>query len=250
VTAMLYYSNEYIVHYGVKGQRWGDRRFQNEDGSLTEEGRRHYGVGEGGNRAYAKLFKKQNKVLQRLQAKADINTQKKTAEKYSVYRIRSKKIGNKALLGGASAFATAVGYPLFAKPGQKWTQEQIDASSMKGQFKKRAENYAHQKNEEIRIKKTTEKLNTIGAIGAILGTAGFLGSRVASSIFGSKYRSAMKNLSPEGHAKAVAKAKSQFNKMSQTFKNTPYMDLFKDISNNLENNYEPITIGKDKKRRS
>jgi hypothetical protein len=33
-----------LAHYGTKGQKWGIRRFQNEDGTLTEEGRRHYGV--------------------------------------------------------------------------------------------------------------------------------------------------------------------------------------------------------------
>lgn len=36
--------NEYLAHYGVKGQSWGVRRYQNEDGTLTEEGRRHYGL--------------------------------------------------------------------------------------------------------------------------------------------------------------------------------------------------------------
>ena len=33
----------YISHSGVKGQRWGVRRYQNEDGTLTEEGKLHYG---------------------------------------------------------------------------------------------------------------------------------------------------------------------------------------------------------------
>lgn len=37
----------YICHHGIKGQRWGIRRFQNSDGSLTDEGRRHYGYGKG-----------------------------------------------------------------------------------------------------------------------------------------------------------------------------------------------------------
>jgi len=32
-----------LSHYGIKGQKWGNRRFQNEDGSLTEEGKRRYG---------------------------------------------------------------------------------------------------------------------------------------------------------------------------------------------------------------
>lgn len=36
---------DYICHYGIKGQTWGIRRYQNADGSLTEEGRQHYGVG-------------------------------------------------------------------------------------------------------------------------------------------------------------------------------------------------------------
>lgn len=31
-----------LMHYGVKGMKWGVRRFQNADGSLTPEGRKHY----------------------------------------------------------------------------------------------------------------------------------------------------------------------------------------------------------------
>lgn len=34
----------YLAHYGVLGQRWGVRRFQNEDGSLTADGRERYGM--------------------------------------------------------------------------------------------------------------------------------------------------------------------------------------------------------------
>jgi len=33
---------EYVEHYGIKGQQWGKRRFQNEDGSLTAAGRLRY----------------------------------------------------------------------------------------------------------------------------------------------------------------------------------------------------------------
>ena len=40
--SLVHADNEgaYLANYGVKGQRWGVRRFQNPDGSLTEKGKR------------------------------------------------------------------------------------------------------------------------------------------------------------------------------------------------------------------
>ena len=34
-------SDEELYHYGIKGMRWGIRRYQNPDGSLTPAGRKH-----------------------------------------------------------------------------------------------------------------------------------------------------------------------------------------------------------------
>lgn len=34
-----------LYHHGIKGMRWGVRRYQNADGSLTADGRRRYGYG-------------------------------------------------------------------------------------------------------------------------------------------------------------------------------------------------------------
>lgn len=39
----MHYETNSLTHYGIKGQSWGIRRFQNEDGSLTEAGKQRYG---------------------------------------------------------------------------------------------------------------------------------------------------------------------------------------------------------------
>lgn len=31
-----------LMHYGVKGMKWGVRRYQNEDGTLTTSGKKRY----------------------------------------------------------------------------------------------------------------------------------------------------------------------------------------------------------------
>lgn len=33
----------YLAHHGIKGQKWGIRRFQNPDGTWTRAGKEHYG---------------------------------------------------------------------------------------------------------------------------------------------------------------------------------------------------------------
>lgn len=35
-------NNDELYHHGIKGQKWGIRRFQNKDGSLTTDGKKRY----------------------------------------------------------------------------------------------------------------------------------------------------------------------------------------------------------------
>lgn len=86
----------HLAHHGIKGQKWGQRRFQNEDGSLTAAGRAHYGVAEGGNKKLARLYNRQSRKLERLRKKTDMNLQRANAEKYDKRAKIGFKVGNAA----------------------------------------------------------------------------------------------------------------------------------------------------------
>jgi hypothetical protein len=61
-----------LYHHGVKGQKWGVRNYQNEDGSLTEEGKERYLDPKTGKVDYnAILADRESAAKQETQDKAD-----------------------------------------------------------------------------------------------------------------------------------------------------------------------------------
>lgn len=60
--------NNELQHWGIKGQRWGHRRFQNKDGSLTPAGRKRYDDDDG-DAPYKKQYEAARKELAAEKAK-------------------------------------------------------------------------------------------------------------------------------------------------------------------------------------
>ena len=101
---------DFLMHYGIKGQQWGIRRFQNEDGSLTEEGKARYNDNRPESETWKKsdaehlsdeeLRRRNNRLQQERQYK-DLTTSQVERERAQ----RRKDIINKVLIGTAVSLA-------------------------------------------------------------------------------------------------------------------------------------------------
>lgn len=130
-------SDEYLAHHGIKGQKWGLRRYQNADGSLTAEGRKHYGAAEGGSRSMSRRFNKEMKKLNKFRDRSDVDLQKEKAAQYDKRAKTGLKIagagaaiagaGAAAEYGGKSLRSQLVSNALRVSKDSEWDAKQINS---------------------------------------------------------------------------------------------------------------------------
>lgn len=108
-----------LYHYGVKGQKWGVRRYQNEDGSLTPAGKVRYyktmglikKVNYQNDVAKADILKYRGSNISKSKAKAEVAKNKIASEAEN--NMEANRIKGKAAVGqivsGALGASLAVG---------------------------------------------------------------------------------------------------------------------------------------------
>lgn len=89
--------DDYLEHHGIKGQKWGIRRYQNADGTLTEAGKRHYDIKEAkikarAEKAVARAQVKAAKLAAKTEKLAAKNLKKSTREQAKILKMEMKKM--------------------------------------------------------------------------------------------------------------------------------------------------------------
>lgn len=190
--------SEYLIHHGTKGMKWGIRKYQNADGSLTTAGKQRYGGGSiagGVNRLGAKISsvneryykKKADKLYSYAKAERGI-----AGANRRVKNEHLRKADEARARGGIGGHLSSAGHRVAAKvyeSNEKWWDKEAAADSAKAKknrlregmnrsarksFEKQAEREdarANQKAADIQRNKESAKRAKTGedAVSRILG---------------------------------------------------------------------------------
>lgn len=121
-----------LAHYGVKGQKHGLRRYQNEDGSLTSEGRSHYGIGEARTGGIGQSQQAAHNYRVKTFGKSSAKVLEKKPKVLSPKEQAAREAKKKKIIAAAAVTAVAaIGIGVAVKQHQKTTRNLIESAKNK-----------------------------------------------------------------------------------------------------------------------
>lgn len=123
------FNGNYLMHYGILGMKWGVRRYQNEDGTLTEAGKRRLSQGKDNRIKYDE----HGRVEKGQEGKAKSRIHQEVANDYQQVGNIASSSSNISRTGGRIARSAA-------RREQQKAQSKMDISQMSDQELQRAVN--------------------------------------------------------------------------------------------------------------
>lgn len=205
-------NHDFLAHHGVIGQKWGHRRYQNPDGSLTPEGRRHWGLSD--------TSKMSDQDMQKAITRANLERRYANAMETSKTKSNAKQLAKTAfgaiastldatgkISGFSGAQATkamnAMGHPALASEVDKYLG--LERSAAKS--------------------KNLQQLSTIGANSAKMAKGGV---EISEKKF-KQYKHKLANFSDEELKKMVERAELE-RKYEDEVKNRNFNDTMQSVN--------------------
>lgn len=106
---MTYDNEDELKHWGIKGMHWGIRRYQNEDGSYTEEGKRRKSKGKTYSDDYWNAHdKKDPKYMSDRELQQRINRLNNENQYRNLTKSKKRKALDETVKYGKKVFSAAV----------------------------------------------------------------------------------------------------------------------------------------------
>jgi hypothetical protein len=151
-----------LYHWGIKGQKWGIRRYQNPDGSLTEEGKARYG-GD----SYDKLSQNQKDRYNADQTKAEVATFDTVSKTASGVKSITNDISNIPAMQEKGK----VSYANYPNMSDKELQDRANRLALEHRYSDLTGETRHEKSGN---EKAREILQTVGAVVGIGGSIAYI----------------------------------------------------------------------------
>lgn len=97
-----------LYHHGIKGQKWGIRRYQNEDGTLTEEGKKRYYSGYSGDFEKEKYLEDTTAQSEKELTQENLGKAGSAARTALIGTLAAKTLAKTMLGAGAAAEQAAI----------------------------------------------------------------------------------------------------------------------------------------------